>query len=83
MVYKENSVSRELKTGMCWANTNLTEAKNAPGLALKRVLSSQGHLEGQILTSTVSFLYCTEYSNVYIREFYSAYPVFISCFNRG
>lgn len=28
-VYKDNSVSRELKTGVCCANTNLTEAKNA------------------------------------------------------
>lgn len=32
---------RELKTGMCWANTNLTEAKNAPGLALKKVLRTR------------------------------------------
>ncbi|RLW07132.1 hypothetical protein DV515_00004071 [Chloebia gouldiae] len=30
-VYKDNSVSRELKTGVCWANTNLAEAKNALG----------------------------------------------------
>lgn len=43
-------------TGMCWTNINLSEAKNAPGLALKRVLSSQGHLDGQIQPSTVSFL---------------------------
>lgn len=56
LVYKENSVSRELMTGMCWTNINLSEAKNAPGLALKRVLSSQGHLDGQIQPSTVSFL---------------------------
>lgn len=41
LVYKENSVLRELKTGMCWANTNLSEAKNAPGLALKKVLRTR------------------------------------------
>jgi len=83
LVYKDNSVLRELKTGMCWANTNLTEAKNAPSLALKRVLSSQGHLEVQIQTSTVSFLYCTAYSNNYMCEFHSVCPVCISYFTRG
>lgn len=56
LVYKENSVSRELKTGMCWTSKFTSEAKNAPGLALERVLSSQGHLDGQIQPSTVSFL---------------------------
>lgn len=71
LIYKENSVPRELKTGMYWANTNLTEAKNASGLALKRVPSSQGHLEGKIQTSMLSFLYCTASSSNYVCEFHS------------
>lgn len=80
LVYKENSVSRELKTGMCWTNINLTKAKNAPGLALKRVLSSQGHLDSQIQPSAVSFLYCVAYGNNYIHKFYSVCAVLISFF---